>query len=235
MLFRSLVVVGLVGFASLTAHTAVAEDAKSFAPHYAALDGVSFADPATEHQLTFTEHTTPQLDIAMSQDHRAPFAQFGPSAERGDDNAQRYEIALGAQRGAYGLPVDVTFAQHASIGMNAEGDLNHRGRGSELRLGRGLFHNHHRRRSTWDQPTIYAFAASDDEALTWAPSAAGRSAGFALQDRIEIGDMQAGFTYEAGPFQASLAYVQRKVSATTGATTVYRDENFAGVTLTLTH
>ena len=107
-----------------------------------------------------------------------------------------------------------------------------------MRFGRGLSRLHRKSRSSWDHPAFYIFAASDNEALTWAPTSSGpggRSAGFALQDQIRIGDSQAGLTYEAGPFQASLAYVQRKVSARTGATTVYRDEDFAGITLTLRH
>src|SRR5262249_48692717 len=116
-------------------------------------------------------------------------------------------------------------------------DLARRGSSSEVRFGHGLAH-HRNSHSSWDQPAIYAFVASDNQALTWAPASSGpggRSAGFALQDQVRIGDRQAGIAHEAGPFRASLAYVQRKVSATTGATTVYRDENFTGVTLTLRH
>lgn len=85
----------------------------------------------------------------------------------------------------------------------------------------------------------YLFAASEDEALIWAPGSRSEfgasDGGFALQDRVEIGDMQAGVTYERDGWQASLAYVQREISVRTGARTVSQDEDFTGVTLTMRH
>jgi hypothetical protein len=87
-------------------------------------------------------------------------------------------------------------------------------------------------------PTWYMFVASEDEALIWRPGGqrsafGGRSAGFALQDRVEIGDIQAGVTYEAFGVQASLAYVERKISVNVGRDSFSTEERFAGVTVTL--
>jgi hypothetical protein len=86
-------------------------------------------------------------------------------------------------------------------------------------------------------PTWYLFAATDDEALVWRPGMrsefGGGGASFALQDRVEIGDLQAGITYESHGIQASLAYVEREFSVRSGATTFTQDESFAGVTLTM--
>ena len=56
---------------------------------------------------------------------------------------------------------------------------------------------------------------------------------FALQDRVEIGDVQAGVTYEVYGIQTSLAYVQRKMRTRVGANTYVQDENFAGITVTM--
>lgn len=234
MLLRSLVVVGLVGLITLAGTAAIADDAKSASP-YLAVNGVSLVDPATQDPLASASAHA----LLLSADEGQPirFAQFGPASEPIPEANRSYEFAVTAPRGAYGLPVDVSIAQHGSFGFNADGDMARRGSGSEVRFGHGLA-RHHKSHSSWDQPAFYAFVASDNQALTWAPASSGpggRSAGFALQDQIRIGDSQAGITYEAGPFQASLAYVQRKVSSTTGATTVYRDENFTGVTFTLRH
>lgn len=230
MLLRSFVVVGLVGFVSLLGSNAV----RAKEPAVAALSGVSFDDPDAQNS------NLPRLDISMAEANAPRFSYLGQPRrdERGDDPNRRYEVALTATRGLGGLPVDVSIAQRASFGVNAQGDIARQSRGSELRLGRGLSMRN-RPQSSFDMPAIYFFAASDDEAITWSPGSSnpnGPSPGFALQDRVEIGDMQAGLTYEAGPFQASVAYVKRKVSARSwGTQTVSSDESFTGLTLTMRH
>ena len=238
MLLRRLVVVGLVGFVSLTGNAATAEDAVGPVQAIAAIEGVSFIDPLAQDPYA----RTPRLGVTVSESFAPRFSPFSDAASdpTANEAQRRYELAVVASRSASGLPVDVAIAQRASLGVNAEGDIARQGRGSELRIGRGLARmRRHGRRPSWDQRTWYMFAASDDEAVTWTPGSnepGGASPGFALQDRVEIGDMQAGLTYEAGPVQASLAYVQRKVSArAAGARTVSHDESFTGLTLTYRH
>ncbi len=130
---------------------------------------------------------------------------------------------------------DVSLAQRATFGSNNDGDLDREGSGSELRLGRGLGGE----RAPSDEPSIYLFAASEDEALTWQPGASrnsfgGEGSSFALQDRVEIGDMQAGVTYERGNIQASVAYVEREISTQTyGTQSISQDESFTGFTFTM--
>ena len=232
MLLRSLVVVGLVGITSFMVNVAVAEEAVAPTRAYA-IDGVSFVDAGAQ-----PTDEGPQLDFGLIESFGSRFANLGPGGRSvRDDDTTQYEVALTASRAA-GLPVDVSLAQRGSFAANAQGDIERRSRGSELRLGRGLSHSRRALPSFFDPPSVYLFAASDDEAITWRPgsSSGGQSPGFALQDRVEIGDMQAGLTYEAGPFQASLAYVKRKVSArTAGVGTVSHDESFTGVTLTMRH
>jgi hypothetical protein len=86
-------------------------------------------------------------------------------------------------------------------------------------------------------PSVYMFVASDDEALTWRPGQrtelGGQRGGFALQDRVEVGDVSAGVTYERGNVQASIAYVEREVSAQVGRDSYSKDESFTGVTVTM--
>ena len=227
MLFSRLVVVGLVGFV-LTANAAFAQEAQP----PAALEGVSFADP-----MAGGGSFSSGLNISLTDEYSGRFINLAPTASRADNDTRSYELSLVAQRGTVGLPIDVAIAQRATFGMNENGDMR-RGTGREVRFGHGLARRHKGPRSSWDQPAWYVFAASDDEALTWAPQSSGpggRRAGFSLQDRVEIGDRQAGITYEAGNFQASLAYVERQISSTTGAQTFYSDENFAGLTVTFRH
>lgn len=234
MLIRSLVVVGLVGLASLAAGRAVAENIHDRLAPAAAIDGVSFADPSPFASSSHVRMSVEDRSHERLSDYgsRQTLAPSEASMERS------YEVAFG-QSGVAGLPVDVEFAQRATIGVNSSGDISRHGRGSELRLGRGLKGMSRRSEGSWTHPTWYVFAAADDEALTWAPSVrsafGGSSSSVALQDRVEIGDRQIGVTYEVGHMQASLAYVEREVSAYVAGRSLSHDENFAGLTITVKH
>lgn len=228
MLLRKLVVVGLVGFVSFAASFATAEDAVAPGAPFA-VDGVSFADPSDAFGAG-------RFDLNISEGSPARFSNLGGGIQKSTENPdfRRYEVALVARAAA---GIDVAFAQRGGVGFNEQGDIDRESRASELRLGRGL------RGVPRDQPSStpswYLFAASEDEALVWRPGAqsafGGSSRTFALQDRVEIGDLQAGVTYEANGLQASLAYVEREVSVRSGSQNFTQDENFAGVTLTLRH
>lgn len=224
MLLRKLVVVGLVGFISFAASIATAEDADAPDRVYA-VDGVNFSDPADG-----------RINFNIGRNPISRFSGFGFSGQKSTEDPafHRYELEFVA-RGAAGF--DLAFAQRGRVGYNNTGDVESESRASELRLGRGL------RNMPRDEPTTaprwYLFAASEDEALVWRPGArsefGGAGAGLALQDRVEIGDLQAGVTYEAGGLQASLAYVEREVDMRAGSRNFHQDENFAGVTVTMRH
>jgi hypothetical protein len=223
MLIRKLVVVGLVGFVTLAATLATAEDAG--APSGTAVDGISFSDPDAPIADRFRFRLDPGRDSGR-------FFNFGSTARTTRDNERSYELSVVARAAA---GIDVAFAQRGGVGFNAQGDIESERRGSELRLGSGL--GGVRR----DQPSAtgkwYVFAASEDEALIWQPGArsdfgnAGSS--LALQDRVEIGDVQAGITYEVYGIQASLAYVEREVSVRAGNRSISHDEDFTGLTITM--
>lgn len=226
MLLRRLVVVGLVGFFSFAANIATAEDA--VAPGDAvAVDGVSFTDPSQAFGDRF------QLDLSAGEGGR--FGNFAPTAQRDrrSSDSRDYELELIASsvRG-----FDVSFAQRGGFGFN-NGEIERQSRGSELRLGRGL--RDMPRNTPSATPTWYVFAASEDEALVWQPGMrtdfGSQASSFALQDRVEIGDIQAGVTYERYGVQASLAYVEREVSVQSGAQSFSQDQDFVGLTLTWRH
>jgi hypothetical protein len=230
MLMRSLVVVGLVGLASLVVNMALADEASAPGPFYA-INGVNLSDQPAADQAA-------PLNLTLREGRNSRFGELSSFSEHphSDPERRRYELALATSGQVAGMPVDVAIAQRASVSANAEGDISRQTRGAELRLGRGV--NMKRWETpSWDKPAWYMFLASDDEAITWRPgvrNAFGDSgAAFALQDRVEIGDMQAGVTFEAGGLQASLAYVQRQIHARSGSRTLSQDENFAGVTVTM--
>ncbi|GAM98427.1 hypothetical protein U91I_02060 [alpha proteobacterium U9-1i] len=231
MRLRNFVVVGLVGLASLAFNVATAEDAVGPSPVYAALNGVSFADPAEER--SFAQGGRLDISFIDSADARFSALNNDPQTPEADDR-RGYEVAVTASTRF----ADVSFSQRGALAVDENGDIAGQSRGSELRLGRGLANM--RRDQPSKTPVWYFFAASDDEALVWRPGArrefGAAPSGFALQDRVEIGDIQAGVTYERGRMQASLAYVEREISVrTAGSHTISSDESFAGLTLTMRH
>ena len=233
MLLRSLVVLSLFGLASLT-FDATAQDA--VAPPQPSLNpGISFFDADARFPRYGGKWNLTVSAESAAPANAFPLSGFQQSGDRG--GVRHYEVAVGAN-GVGGLPVDVAIAQRASFGFDGSGDVSRHGRGAELKLGRGVNMPHWHARS-WDNPTWYMFTAVDDEAITWRPGSRNDfgdpGPSFALQDRVEIGDRQAGVTYERGPLQASFAYVERSVDARTFGRTISRDERFAGVTLTMRH
>lgn len=63
--------------------------------------------------------------------------------------------------------------------------------------------------------TWYVFAGADAEALSYSPDRATRgiTSDFYLQDRIIIGDAQAGIGYRIGDADLSLGYIRREVNS----------------------
>ena len=72
-----------------------------------------------------------------------------------------------------------------------------------------------RKGSEFDNNTWYFFAGADAEALTYSPNSVGRltSGQFHLQDRIIVGDAQAGLGYRIGDADVSLSYLRREATA----------------------
>ena len=163
----------------------------------------------------------------------ARFAQQGPSESQGGHGPQPVELQISADGAHTGAPVDVSIAHRGLVGA----DEDRQGHGSEVRIGRGLVARDDGSRRRGD--SVYAFVASDNQALTWRPGARSEFGGAAnslvIQDTVNVGDNSAGVTYEHHGVQASLAYVQRTVRTRVGNRGYSQDENFAGVTVTMRH
>lgn len=207
--------------------SARAEDVNAIAANAVAAPApVDFTDPAAD--LAPAARPAP-LGVDVHANAAPRFSQITASdAGANADAAHHYEFALTAAGESVGVPLDLSIAQRASLGADEAGDIDRQGRGAELRVGSNLAQQ--RRRNDEREPSWYVFAASDDEAVTWNP---GAGSSFSLQDRVEIGDIQAGVTYERGGMQASVAYVQREVSTYVGVRSFSENEDFAGFTLTM--
>lgn len=222
---------GLIGFrTALLAGGALVATAfgGSFANAQEALESgqIDFADPAVA--LTSPEAPTLQLEV----DGNATRRFDNLSTAHDDEGPRRVEVELAA--GGRNSLIDISIAQRASLGANSDGEVDRTGSGSELRVGRGLVD---RRESDGANRSVYMFVASEDEALTWQPGVrsdfGGQGSSVSLQDRVEVGDLAAGVTYERNGVQTSLAYVEREESTRVGRKNYSQDQSFTGVTVTM--
>ncbi len=82
--------------------------------------------------------------------------------------------------------------------------------GAVVEIGEDLREGSEFKNNTW-----YVFAGADAEALTYSPNSINRltSGQFHLQDRIIVGDAQAGVGYRIGDADVSLSYMRREAQA----------------------
>lgn len=223
-----------VGAVAIGASMTLAPDAAAQPESSAAIADVETLPPA-EQPINFNdphaalEHASRSASLSLGASDGARFSQPEPANTRISDSARGLQFEVAANGGA---PLDISFAHRATLGVDPNGDIASRGRGSELRVGRGLVQQ---RQPDPDGRSVYVFVASDDEALTWRPGARAEGVGpsLTLEDRVEVGDMSAGITYERNGVQASLAYVEREISAEVGRQSFSEAERFAGVTVTM--
>ena len=198
------------------------------------LGGVAAAEeaPAGAELSAHRIHDGAAANLTVRNTAVPRFAWDGPIAGvLAGQTPTRIELQFAA--GVDGAPLEVAVAQRASRGDISEGRFDRRGNGSELRVGRGLVE----RRGAPGVQSIYAFLASDDEALTWQPGVRNefgvRGGSIALQDQVQIGDHSAGVTYQREGMQASFAYVERQESSRVGQQSYSLDQSFAGFTVTM--
>ena len=131
----------------------------------------------------------------------------------GGDNCLRRSdaIDIGYQKAFTSVStkgLDLTLMPRAALRFNDESSSAVVGAvveiGEDLRTG-----------SNFENNTWYFFAGADAEALTYSPNSVGRltSGQFHLQDRIIVGDAQAGLGYRIGDADVSLSYLRREATA----------------------
>lgn len=167
---------------------------------------------------SFAIHSEPVMRLALPLD-REVAPEIGEHAFAG-------EVSLAA--GTHGSGIGVGIAQRASLTAGESGEAV--SRGAEVRIGRrlkGLVAPFEQ--PTWDRPAWYLFAASDGQALTWTPASGKGARDIRLQDRVTIGDVQAGVSIQARGLQASLTYMEREVSNAQRSD----KQSFTGIALTM--
>lgn len=229
MLFRASVIAGMVVATSLAFSMAMAEDTVTPDAN-GAVSGVTLTE-SNDGLSGVARAMGIQFSAQQSRGPSARFVPADPVMDRDRDGTRRFEIAATSSAEATGLPVDVSLRRRTTVNVDAAGNLGPAREGAEVRVGRGLARLVRPwQTSDWAHPTWYLFAASDNEALAWAPGSSGANGGSLRYqgDRVEIGDMQAGVAIEAGGIQAAFAYVQRDIQGRYGSA----EENFAGITIT---
>ncbi|MGJ8562762.1 MAG: hypothetical protein ACSHXY_04325 [Alphaproteobacteria bacterium] len=104
--------------------------------------------------------------------------------------------------------IDIQLTPRASVSFNDESSS--AVVGALVRIGDDLREGSDLKANTW-----YMFAGADAEAVTYSPNSVRRitSGQFHLQDRIIVGDAQAGVGYRIGDADVSLGYFRREVTS----------------------
>ncbi|GGX68499.1 hypothetical protein GCM10011309_17850 [Litorimonas cladophorae] len=174
-------------------------------------EGLSFNLPASPD---FTSQTGPLLELPPSAVGSTLFKLdlTDPGCANGSGACLRRsdQMDLGLtdtfrRRSEKGL--DLSLTPRASLRFDDE--ISSTAVGAVIEIGEDLRTGSEFKSNTW-----YFFAGADAEALTYSPSSVGRitSGEFHLQDRIIVGDAQAGLGYRIGDADVSLSYMRREAS-----------------------
>lgn len=156
----------------------------------------------------------PQLELPVEAVGSSVFKfdLSSPSCASGAEGCLRRDdtVELGLsdtfrRRSEKGL--DLTLTPRASLRF--DDDISSTAVGAHIEIGEDLREGSGFKNNTW-----YFFAGADAEAVTYSPSSVGRiTAGeFHLQDRILVGDAQAGLGYRIGDADVSLSYKRREAT-----------------------
>ncbi len=139
------------------------------------------------------------------------------------------ELTLSASAEQTGLGFDVGLAPRVSI--SRDGPYATRRVGGEVRIGQ----NFDKRGSGDPVSSWYLFAGADGEALVWEPNENGAVSitAMALRDKVTVGDIQAGISFQQGPGQLSFSYIRREVEYRERNLGASETEDFAGLSFTI--
>lgn len=175
-------------------------------------EGLSFNLPG---RPDFNAQSGPQLELPLDAIGSTVFkldlttpecASGGEGCIRRDDSLKLGLTDTFRRRSEKGL--DLSLTPRASMRFNDE--ISSTAVGAVIEIGEDL-----REGSEFESNTWYVFAGADAEALTYSPNSIGRiTAGqFHLQDRIIVGDAQAGLGYRIGDADVSLSYMRREATS----------------------
>ena len=139
------------------------------------------------------------------------------------------ELSLSAPAERTGLGFDVGITPR--ISFSRDGAFASRRIGGEVRIGQ----NFDKRGDGEAGNSWYLFAGADGEALVWEPDETGNMSvtDMALRDKVTVGDMQAGVSFQQGPGQISFSYIRREVEYRERNLGASENEDFVGVSFTV--
>lgn len=181
------------------------------------------SDVSPSQGLNLNLPTSPDFDFSSGSQFNLPGSAVGstlfkldlsdPACANGSRTCLRRD-------GRVGLGVSDTFTAKSKKGLDlslkpraamAFEDGNRSARvGAVVEIGKDLREGSELQNNTW-----YFFAGADAEALSYSPNSVSRitSGQFHLQDRIIVGDAQAGLGYRIGDADVSLSYMRREATA----------------------
>jgi len=174
-------------------------------------EGLSYNLPGEQGLIT---QSGSQLELPVEAVGSSMFKLdlSSPSCASGTEGCLRRDdsVKLGVsdtfrRRSEKGL--DLSLTPRAS--MQFDDDVNSTAVGALIEIGKDLREGSDFKSNTW-----YFFAGADAEALTFSPNSVGRitTGEFHLQDRILVGDAQAGLGYRIGDADVSLTYKRREAT-----------------------
>lgn len=186
------------------------------------------------HQPVHPQGRKSGIDIAVAE-----FAQSNSSQSSSpirhdqqwlprDEKRIDADYTFVANRDQTGFGLDLALQPRVSIQTDA--GVRTTRAGAEVRVGQNLdLRGQDAKNSNW-----YFFAGADGEAVVWDVNLNGTllaDSPVSLQDKVTIGDMQAGVAWESPAGQMSFSYIEREYEYRNGAISRSGEENFVAVTL----
>jgi hypothetical protein len=165
------------------------------------LSGTDFSMPSMDLPIDAIGSTLFKLDVSDPD----CLSGVGRCERRSDRLSLGLSEYITAKQGS---GIDLVLRPHASFRYDE--DSSSAIVGAVVEIGEDLRRGSDMKTNTW-----YFFAGADAEALTYSPDGMRQlsSGQFHLQDRIIVGDAQAGLGYRIGDADVSLSYLRREANA----------------------
>ncbi len=172
--------------------------------------------------------TAAQFAQSIDQRHTPP---VGYPQHWQQQNRQQIDAGYTFRANSRDTGLGVDLALSPRLAYDSIGDVRSTRAGAEVRIGRNL----DQRGRAPDNSNWYLFAGADGEAVVWDVKNANQSlmsGQVSLQDKVTIGDVQAGLAWKSPAGHMSVSYIQREYEYRNGEISRSGEEDFVALTLT---